>query len=168
MKKKFILFTENVLETFAVIVLVFIFLTATIGKESEKISRLFLLGSEGIAIKTLIQLFSFAIVICLLKLFILTDMLFKNLKAAIRIVLFFVFTGIALAIFALAFEWTQNVPEYWLLVYGSYALSTVVSILITRMLNKKEDKKMNTALKARFFSCNNPQDNSAQNPYQAK
>ena len=148
MKKRLISFIENFLETYAVIVLIFTVLTAALGKESGNVSKLFLLGSEGIAIKTLVQLFAFTFVICFLKLIFITDAVFKKMETAVRIVLFFILTGVSLAIFALYFKWTTNVPQYWLLVFVSYIVSSVVSFFIWNMLYKKEDEKLNNALEA--------------------
>ncbi len=148
MKKRLISFIENFLETYAVIVLIFTVLTATLGKESGNVSKLFLLGSEGIAIKTLVQLFAFTFVICFLKLIFITDAVFKKMETVVRIVLFFILTGVSLAIFTLCFKWTTNVPQYWLLVFVSYIVSSVVSFFIWNMLYKKEDEKLNNALEA--------------------
>ena len=146
MKKTIIQFLESMLKIFAVIILIFAIPTALLGEESEKFSNLFLLGSEGLAIKTIFQFLAFAFLICFSRFVFLTDMIFKNTGLVLRYVFFFLATIVVFVSLSLIFRWIPNKPLYWLLVLASYSVSTIISIFLTNLFAKKEDEKLNDAL----------------------
>ena len=148
MKKRLIIFIQNFLETFAVIIFIFSILTFAIGKSAGLISNLFQLGSDGLAISTIMQLCAFSFLICLFKLIFLSDLILKNTSTVLRYILFFLFTAAMLVIFALAFKWIPNVLKYWILVFVCYLISTISSIAVSCFISKKEDEKLNNALNA--------------------
>ena len=147
MKNRFVTFAENFLMTFAVIVLIFTALTAAVGSEAAKKSSLFLLGGSGIAVMTLLELLAFSLVICLLRLLFFTDIAIKNMGKTLRFLIFFITAALFLALFALVFKWIPNSIGYWLLVFACYAVSTGTSIFVSHLTSKKEDERLNIALK---------------------
>ena len=148
MKKRFIEFIEKLLSTFAAIILVFMVLTAFIGNGAKEKSSLFMLGNQGLSLSTLIQLFALSLAVCLLNEIFLTDALFKNMGIILRYVLFFILTMAVLAVFSLVFHWIPNEIKYWLGVFACFLVSTITSIFVSKLLSKKEDEKLNSALKA--------------------
>ena len=148
MKKQLVLFFENLLKIFAVIILIFAIATALIGKGAENFPKLFMLGNEGIAVKTIFQLFAFSFLICLLRFVFFTDVFIKKTGLLLRYVLFFVLTIAVFVITAIIFCWIPYEPIIWILVLISYSVSTVISVLLTNFFTKKEDEKLNNALEA--------------------
>lgn len=146
MKKQLIIFIENLLQIFAIIILIFAITTQLIGKEAKSFPNLFMSGNEGISLKTFFQLFAFSFLISLLRFVFFTDVFLKKTGLVLRYVLFFVLTIAVFVIIALIFCWIPNKPFIWLLVLISYSVSTVISILLTIFFTKKEDEKLNNAL----------------------
>ena len=148
MKKRFVLFLEKLLITFAVIILVFIILAFFIGDGAKEKSSLFSLGNQGLSVSTLIQLFALSLAVCLLNVIFLTDTFLKNMVVVLRYVLFFILTMAVLASFSIIFHWIPNEIKYWLGVFACFLVSTIASIFVSKLISKREDEKLNSALKA--------------------
>lgn len=148
MNRRFISFVEKLLSTFASVIFIFIILTYFVGEGAKDKSSLFRLGSQGISIFTLIQLFALSLSVCLLNFIFLTDAVLKNTGIAARYVFFFVLTMAVLVVFSLVFHWIPNETKYWLGVFACFVISSVASVFVSNMLSKKEDEKLNCALKA--------------------
>ena len=146
MKNKFVCFIKDFLEISAFIILVFTILTVALGEGAGQVSSLFRLGNSGISVESLLQLFAWTLGVCLIKLVFLTDVVFKSLNGVVRYVLCFGLITILLVIFAFCFKWISNELKYWLTFLCCYAVSTVISIVASNLINKKEDKKLNDAL----------------------
>ncbi|MBP5451416.1 MAG: hypothetical protein J6Y16_04180 [Treponema sp.] len=148
MKNKFVLFIEKLLSTFAVIIMVFMILAFFIGDGAKEKSSLFSLGNQGLSLSTLIQLFALSLAVCLLNVIFLTDTFLKNMGVVLRYVLFFILTMAVLASFSIMFHWIPNKIKYWLGVFVCFLVSTITSIFVSKLLSKREDEKLNSALKA--------------------
>jgi len=146
MKKTIIQFIESLLKIFAVIILIFTISTTLLGVEVSKFSNLFLLGNDGLAIKTIFQFFVFAFLICFSRFLFQTDMIFKNAGLILRHIFFFLSTILIFIVLAQIFSWIPNKPFYWLLVLASYSVCTIISIFVTNLFAKKENEKLNDAL----------------------
>ena len=147
MNKRLVSFIKDFLELSASIILIFTILTAVLGENAGEVSSLFRLGSAGIAVESLVQLFVLAFTIRLLNFIFLTDVIIKSLSALVRYILCFGLITIFLLIFAFCFKWLSNEPNYWLIFLACYVVSTAISILISNLINKQEDEKLNDALK---------------------
>ena len=147
MNKRLVSFIKDFLELSASIILIFTILTAVLGENAGEVSSLFRLGSTGIAVESLVQLIVLAFTIRLLNFIFLTDVIIKSLSALVRYILCFGLITIFLLIFAFCFKWLSNEPKYWLIFLACYVVSTAISILISNLINKQEDEKLNDALK---------------------
>ncbi|MBR6154879.1 MAG: DUF3021 family protein [Treponema sp.] len=147
MQKRLISFLKDFLEISASIVLIFTLLTLALGEGAGSVSSLFRLGSAGIAVESLLQLFLLSFTFSLLKLIFLTDAIIKSLSAVLRYILCFGLITIFILTFAFCFKWIPNEAKYWLMFLACYVLSTAVSIIVSNLINKKEDKKLNDALR---------------------
>ncbi|MBO4639176.1 MAG: hypothetical protein J5710_05410 [Treponema sp.] len=147
MQKRLISFIKDFLEISASVILIFTFLTFVLGEGAGAVSSLFRLGSSGIAVESLFQLFLLAFTISLFKLIFLTDAIIKTLGGLVRYVLFFGLSTIFIMISAFCFKWISNELKYWLIFLACYVLSTAISIIVSNLINKKEDEKLNAALK---------------------
>ena len=78
MQKRLISFLKDFLEISASIVLIFTLLTLALGEGAGSVSSLFRLGSAGIAVESLLQLFLLSFTFSLLKLIFLTDAIIKS------------------------------------------------------------------------------------------
>ena len=147
MNKRLVSFIKDFLELSASIILIFTIFTFVLGEGAGAVSSLFRLGNAGIAIESLVQLFVLALTITLLKFIFLTDAIIKSLSGLVRYILCFGLITVFIMIFAFCFKWISNEPKYWLIFLACYVVSTAISILISNLINKQEDEKLNDALK---------------------
>lgn len=146
-KKNIFDYLCQVFAIFGVIVTIFIVFTILIGDGTGEYSTLFSLGRTGLTIETLLQLLLLAIIITVLQNVFLTDRLIKNLSIVLRYVLFFLSVMIAIIIMVKLFGWFPlDEVSAWIGFFISFALSTLISITLTRISERMENKKMKDAL----------------------
>ena len=95
----------------------------------------------------LMELLLLAVIIPLAQVVFLTDTWIMNMSMMIRNVLFFVSVLIVIVFMIVAFNWfpTRDMTA-WLGFIISYALSMIISVLITRLKERAENTKMQEAL----------------------
>lgn len=146
-KKTIFYYISQVFATYGIILFMFIIFGITIGEGARGYSSLFELGNQGFSIATLLRLFILAILISIAQIAFLTDRWIKNMSLFFRNVLFLGTVIIAIALFAIFFEWF---PIYDVKAWIGFALSfivcTVVSVAISRLEEQAENKKMEQAL----------------------
>jgi len=133
---------------FGVIIMIYTVFTILVGERAKEKSSLYALGSEGLSIRTIIQHFLLAFVITVSQNLFLTDRWIKNLAMAVRYVLFFSSIFVAIAVFIVSFDWFPvNNGWAWLCYTLCFIPCTVVSIVLTSLAEKAENRKMEEALR---------------------
>lgn len=133
--------------TFGIIVTIFIVLGSAMGEEAKNISNLFSLGSEGLRLDTLLQLFVFALLLTFEEILFVTDRIIKKMPMAARILCFFVTVIITIVGFVICFAWFPIDDEKsWIGFLVSFTVCTVVAVGISLLKEKAENKKMEQAL----------------------
>ena len=146
-KKNIFDYLTQVFAIFGVIVTMFIVFTVLIGDGTGEYSTLFSLGRIGLTIETLLQLLLLAIIITILQNMFLTDRWIKSLSIVLRYVFFFLSIMTAIIIMVKLFGWFPlNEVSAWIGFFISFALSTFISITLTRISERMENKKMKEAL----------------------
>lgn len=138
---------SKVFTVFGVVILVHVIIGMIVGEGASKVSTLFSLGSEGLAMNTILQLFALSVIVIILQTIFLTDMIIKSMSIVLRIVLMFVSVTCATVVFVLAFKWFP-VDEIlaWVGFFVSFAICSLVSVLYSRLREKTENRKMDEAL----------------------
>ena len=76
-----------------------------------------------------------------------TDIIIKNLSLTIRTVFMFVIVIIFVGVFATIFKWFPvTMPLPWIMFIVCFFICTAISIIITTLKEKTENKKMEDAL----------------------
>lgn len=133
--------------TYGIIIGIFLIFGAVIGEQASKYSTLFSLGSQGFKISTLLQLLILALIITAVQVIFLTDRLIKNMNLIIRNVLFFGSIVAVMVVFAIAFAWFPvGEVRAWIAFVISFLICTGISIAVTKLAEKAENKKMEQAL----------------------
>ena len=118
-----------------------------IGDNAKNISTLYSLGNMGFSLATLVQLLALAGVITLAQVTFLTDCWIKSMNMILRKILFFLVICVGIGIFAAVFTWFPiNNIMAWVAFAMSYTISTVISVLISKLQENAENKKMEQAL----------------------
>ena len=133
--------------TYGIIVLIFIFLGITIGADASNYSSLFQLGNQGLSFTVLLQLLLLAIIISISQIIFLTDKLIKQMSLLIRIILFYGLIVLTIIVFVIVFQWfpAQNINA-WIGFVISFTICTTLSVIINRLKEQTDNKKMEQAL----------------------
>ena len=146
-KKTVFYYVRQAFATYGVIVLVFAIMSIVIGERTKDYAALFSMGNAGMSMPILMELLLLAVIITLAQVVFLTDTWIMNMSLMIRNVLFFVTVLIVIVFMILAFNWfpTGDMTA-WLGFIISYALSMIISALITILKERAENTKMQEAL----------------------
>lgn len=140
-------YIAQLLATYGAMVVIFIVFDLCIGKETEGYSTLFELGSRGLTLATLLQLLFLAVLVTIAQVAFLTDLLIKNMNMIARNLLFIIAIFVSIVVFAVLFGWFPvGDLAAWAGFLVSFSLSMAASLLITRFIEKSENKKMQEAL----------------------
>ena len=146
-KKTIFNYIRQAFAIYGIMVMVFIIFSLVIGDITEGYSNLFAFGKKGLSIPTLCELFLLAVVITLAQVTFMTDRWIVNLSLIKRNVLFFLSVMVAMVIMIVVFKWFPVGDTFaWIGFVISYALSMIISMLLTRLKEKAENSKMQEAL----------------------
>ncbi|MBO7531201.1 MAG: hypothetical protein J6T50_05290 [Lachnospiraceae bacterium] len=146
-KKSVFGYIAQLLATYGAMVVIFIVFDICIGRSTEGYSTLFELGSRGLTVNTLLQLLLLAVLVTIAQVVFLTDVLIKNMNMIARNFLFIIAIFVSIVVFAVSFGWFPvNDLAAWVGFLVSFSLSMAASLLITRFIEKSENKKMQEAL----------------------
>lgn len=138
----------QIFATFGVIVVIFLVFALVIGNDTSEYSTLFALGSKGLTAATLLEVLLLSVIITLAQVAFLTDKWIKNMGLAVRYVCFFGIIGIVSLTFSVLFSWFPiDNPMAWLGFVISFAICTAIGVVISKLEEKAENKKMEQALK---------------------
>lgn len=133
--------------TYGIMVAIFMIFGVTIGNLANGHSSLFALGTLGFSTETLFQLLLLATIITLAQITFLTDRWIKNMGLILRNICFFGCIVIVMAVFAAVFVWFPiKEVKAWIGFGASFFVCTAVSIVISKLEEKAENKKMQQAL----------------------
>lgn len=142
-------FLGQVFIIFGATVICLTFFVAIFGEAAESVSTIFQLSDSGIAIATLLQYLLLAFIITALKMIFFTDAIIKKASIAVRTVAMFVSVIIAIAVFAAVFGWFPvNMWQAWLAFFVCFAVCATISIVISAIKEKSDNKKLQAALES--------------------
>ena len=140
-------YISRVFAVFGVVILIHVLIGSLVGQDAGEVSTLFSLGSEGLAMNTILQLFALSVIVIVLQSLLLTDKFIKNMSIVVRIILMFVSVTCAIVAFVLAFKWFPvNDVKAWIGFFISFAVCSLAGVIFTRLKEKAENKKMDEAL----------------------
>ena len=140
-------YISKVFIVFGVVILIHVIIGSLVGEDAAELSTLFKLGSEGLAMSTIVQLFALSVIVIVCQSVFLTDKIIKTMPIVIRIILMFVTVTIAVVVFIIAFKWFPvNDIRAWIGFFISFAICSLFGVLFSRLKEKAENKKMDAAL----------------------
>ena len=138
---------NETLITFGILTAIFAILTFFVGEEAKSVSSLFESGNLAIPVKSVFQFFVLSFLTTLLKNGMYSNYMIKKLPRVLRQIILFVLCFILLVIMILVCGWfAKNSKLPWLLTAIAFVLSFSSTIIITTILEQKDDDKMNNAL----------------------
>lgn len=146
-KKTVFSYISQVFATYGIIVTIFTLLSLLIGEGTGAYSSLFRLGRTGLTLGTLWELLLLAAVTTFVQVLFLTDRWIKNMPILRRNVLFFALVLAVIVGMILVFHWfPANDPLAWVGFLISFVLSMGVSVLLSRLKEQAENRRMAAAL----------------------
>ena len=140
-------YISKVFTVFGVVILIHVLIGSAVGEDASEMSTLFTLGSKGLAMTTIVQLFALSVIVIVWQTVFLTDKIIKTMPIVIRIILMFVTVTISVVVFIIAFKWFPvNDVRAWIGFFISFALCSLAGVLFSRLKEKAENKKMDAAL----------------------
>lgn len=118
------------------------------GDGAKTVSTIFSLGSDGIAVSTMLQFLGAVSLIIVLRSVLMTDVLIKKMPLAWRIVAMFAGVLIIMIAFIFIFGWFP-VTEVtaWVMFIICFVFSCGISTVISVVAEKQENQKLEEALK---------------------
>lgn len=134
--------------TFGLLILIFAVLTFFVGNEAANVSTLFTSGNPAIPVKSIFQFLILSFLTAIIKNFVYSNFMIKIIPRILRQIILFILIFILLVVMILVCGWFSTDSKLpWLLTALAFVLSFSCTLIITSLLKKRNDYKMNTALK---------------------
>lgn len=117
------------------------------GKSAKAYSSIFALGNMGISVSTLMQFLCLSMILTVLRWIFFTDIVIKKLSILLRSIFMFAGIIVSVGIFAAVCHWfpvDEVVP--WILFLVCFFVCAAVSILVSVLKERSDNKKMQAAL----------------------
>jgi hypothetical protein len=139
----------QILMIFGFTILMLLVFSLLFGESAKGYSEIFSFGKEGIGVDTMIQFLLASIATVTLRMLFFTDMLFKNMRLLPRTAGMVFSELIVISIFVWLFNWfpvDEALP--WFMFFSSFGICFVVSLLVTVLQERIENKRMEDALES--------------------
>lgn len=138
----------RVLIIFGVSMLIMILFCRIFGEEAREFSSMFRLGSEGLAIETMLQFFLAAILIEGARMVFFSDLLIKKMSLVMRCGGMLIMIIILISCVIVAYDWFPvNMWKPWIMFFLCFGISFALSLGVMWMKERLENRKMNEGLK---------------------
>lgn len=118
------------------------------GESAHDISTIFSLGNAGVGVVTSFQLLAAIAMITGLRLIFMTDILIRKMPFAARVATMFSGAFLVILVFISVFDWfPTDMPLAWIMFVLCFAVSCVVSTIISAIAERQENRKLEEALR---------------------
>lgn len=149
MKKKKTIFDfwGQVFFLFGITVVILNVLCLIVGDSAKEISSMFLMGSSGISVDTMLQFLIVSILTTAARFFYFNNVIIKKASITTRTTLMLFTVIVIIAVFIYKFEWFPvNMWLPWLLFFICFGTCFIVSVIITYLKEKIDNRNMENAL----------------------
>ncbi len=118
------------------------------GEKAYEVSTIFSLGSDGVGVSTSFQFLLALSIINTLRFVFMTDVLIKKMPLILRIIALFAGAFVTIIAFIFIFNWfPSDMLTAWIMFIICFVISCTVSTLISVLAEKKENRRLEEALK---------------------
>ena len=133
---------------FGISVAILIVICLAFGDNSKEISSMFTLGSSGLPVDTILQFFIISALMTGARFFYFNDTIIKKASITTRTILMLLTIILILVIFIYIFNWFPvNMWLPWVMFFTMFGGCFIVSVFITYLKEKMDNKNMENALK---------------------
>lgn len=146
-KKTIFDYAEQVFGIFGFSIVILNVFCRLFGEEAKDISSIFSMGKEGLSLAVMVQFFSAAVWIVLMRFLFFTDAIIKNMRIAARSVGMVVSVLIIMVVHIVIFDWFP-VDNWlpWVMFFGCFGICFVISLFLSMFREWTENRKMEDAL----------------------
>lgn len=118
------------------------------GNEAAGYSTIFSLAGAGVGIATSFQFLAAVTLVIILRVVFMTDMLIRGMPLPARIAAMFVSVFAVIVTFVFIFGWfPADDPLAWIMFIVCFAVSCGVSVTVSTIAEKQENRRLDEALK---------------------
>jgi len=132
---------------FGITMLILLVISLLFGESAREYSTMFTFGKEGIGVETMMQFLLASVFTVALRWFFFTDVLIKNMSVPLRSVGMVLSELLVIVVMILIFGWfpaDEWLP--WLMFFVSFGICFVVSMAVTVLRERMENRRMEEAL----------------------
>lgn len=117
------------------------------GEEAKEVSTMFALGKEGISILTMVQYLLISILTVCIRFVFFTETFIKNMTVLARTIGMIITEVAVVAVFTIICGWFPvRMWQAWAMFFLCFGLCFIVSLAVTVIKTRVENKKMEEAL----------------------
>lgn len=141
-------YIEQVFSIFGFSVIILNIFSRMFGEDAREISSLFSMGKEGLSGAVMLQFFSVAVWIVFLRFLFFTDIVIKSMRIVLRTLGMVLSVLVVIVVYIFAFDWfPANDWVPWAMFFACFGICFAISLFITALREKTENRKMEDALK---------------------
>lgn len=146
-RKTIVDYMEQVMKIFGFTIITLNVFCLLFGESAEDFSSIFSLGKEGLSIATMMQFLLLAVWIVFMRFLFFTDIVIKNMRVVFRAGCMIISILAVMIACVPAFDWFP-VDDWlpWMMFLISFGICFVISLVITSLKERIENKKMEEAL----------------------
>lgn len=147
-RKTWIDYVEQVLKIFGFSIIILNIFCLLFGEDAEEISSIFSMGKAGLSIGTMMQFLLAAAWIVLMRFLFFTDIFVKDMRVLFRTFGMIVSSLVMMVFCIWAFRWFP-IDDWlpWTMFFLSFGICFVISLVLTVVKERMENRKMEEALK---------------------
>ena len=140
-------FCGNVFMIYGITMGILATLCLIVGEDAAEVSTIFAMGNKGLSITTMLQFFLMVVFLVGFEWLFFTDLLIKNWSLVARTVAMFAMVIMTVGVFAAIFKWFPvGMVSAWVAFLICFFVCAVVSIAVSVLKERNENKKMQEAL----------------------
>ena len=119
-----------------------------VGEQAKEVSSLYSMGKDGLSVATMMQFFGVSVCITGLRFLFFTDRIIRQMSLTLRTVCMLMSIIVMIVLCAAVFGWFPiDMWQPWAGFFITFAFCFIGSMLITRLREKTENRKMEEALR---------------------
>lgn len=147
-KKTIFDYAGQVFITFGFSIVALSLFCVLVGEQAQEVSSIYSMGRDGLSIATMMQFLGVSVCITGFRFLFFTDRIIRQMSITVRMVFMLLSIIVLIVLCAAVFGWFPiGMWQAWTGFFTTFAVCFVCSMLIARLKEKTENRKMEEALR---------------------
>ena len=147
-RKTFFDYAGQVFITYGLSIVALNLFCVLVGEYAQDVSSIYSMGKEGLSTATMAQFFVVSVCITGLRALFFTDRIIRQMSITVRTVFMFLSIIVLIVLCAAVFGWFPiGMWQAWTGFFVTFTFCFICSMLVTRLKEKTENRKMEEALR---------------------